>query len=110
MQLIYRGYSYEAYRRNSYKVQPSTQLGSDSKNSSKVKLIYRGVKIDYIPPPVNIFEEDTTDWDSVTLIYRGNTYERKVRPLKSYQKPIPLTNVGNEKKSLELSQSIKNNR
>jgi hypothetical protein len=37
-----------------------------------------------------VSEEVETDEPTATLIYRGNTYESKLQPLKSYQKPQAL--------------------
>lgn len=81
MQLTYRG--------NSYEVHTPIQLGSDSKDRSKVKLIYRGVTI-YVSSPVKAPEVDKTDWPTATLIYRGNIYERKIQPPNPYQKTCAI--------------------
>jgi hypothetical protein len=75
------------YRGNSYEAPAPIQLGSDSTEQPKIKLIYRGYTYDYTPPPVAVSEEDKSDWPTVTLIYRGNTYQRKLQPPKPYQKP-----------------------
>jgi hypothetical protein len=75
------------YRSNSYELPTSTELGSDSTDQPKIKLIYRGSTYDYTPPPMVVSEEVETDGPTVTLIYRGNTYERKLKPPKPYQKP-----------------------
>lgn len=60
---------------------------NDGRERSQHKLIYRGNTFDYIPRPVVVSAEEQTDWQTVTLIYRGNTYERKLPPPKPYQKP-----------------------
>lgn len=75
------------YRGNAYEVHPPIQLGSDSTNQPKIKLIYRGSTYDYTPRPVVVSEAVEPDEPTVTLIYRGNTYERKLQPSKPYQKP-----------------------
>jgi Domain of unknown function (DUF4278) len=79
MKLTYRGISYE--------VPAPIQLGSDSTDQPKIKLIYRGNIYDYTPRPVVVSQEDKTDWSTVTLIYRGTTYQRQIQPSKPYQKP-----------------------
>lgn len=71
MQLTYRG--------NSYQVPASIQPDFNSMEQSKIKLIYRGNALDYIMRPVVISEKDKTDCPTVTLIYRGNSYERKLQ-------------------------------
>ena len=75
------------FRGNSYEVPAPIQLGSDSTERLKIKLIYRGNTFDYTPRPVVVSEEVERDGPTVTLIYRGNTYERKLQPPKPYQKP-----------------------
>ena len=75
------------FRGNSYEVPAPIQLGSDSTDRPKIKLIYRGNTFDYTPRLVVVSEEVETDGSTVTLIYRGNTYERKLQPPKPYQKP-----------------------
>ena len=67
------------YRGNSYQVPTPIQLDYDSTEQPKIKLIYRGNALDYIPQPVEIFEKDKTDCPTVNLIYRGNSYERKLQ-------------------------------
>jgi hypothetical protein len=52
-----------------------------------IKLFYRGNTFDYIPRPEMTSEKDEADLPTVTLIYRGNTYVRKLHPPKPYQKP-----------------------
>jgi Domain of unknown function (DUF4278) len=79
MTLTYRGISYE--------VPAPIQLGCDSTDQPKIKLIYRGNIYDYTPSPVVVSQEDKTDWSTVTLIYRGTTYQRQIQPSKPYQKP-----------------------
>jgi hypothetical protein len=80
------------YRGNFYEVDAPTpevsadvQPNSNSANSSKAKLIYRGLTSDYIPPPVTVLEVDPVDWVTATLSYRGNIYMRKVQPLQPLQ-------------------------
>ena len=75
------------YRDPSYEVSAQIQLGSNSTNLPKIKLICRGHTYDYTPRPVVVSEEGETDGSTVTLVYRGNTYERKFQPLKPYQNP-----------------------
>ena len=55
----------------------------------KIKLFCRGHvnAYDYIPRPILIAQKW---WPTVTLIYRGVTHERKIQPLKPYQKPRAL--------------------
>jgi hypothetical protein len=68
----------------SYKVSAPVQAYSIPVDTPKIKLFYRGSVFDYIPRPMVIAQEW---WPTVTLIYRGVTYERKIRPFKLYQKP-----------------------
>lgn len=75
------------YRGNSCETSSPIQLSSDSKDQSKLKLIYRGSTFDYTPRPLVVSEKMETEGPTVTLIYRGNTYERKLQPPKPYQKP-----------------------
>lgn len=75
------------FRGNSYDVPAPIQLGPDSTEQPKIKLIYRGNVFYYTPRPVVVSEEVETDEPTVTLIYRGNTYERQLHAPKSYQKP-----------------------
>jgi hypothetical protein len=72
------------YRGISDKVSTSIQPDSNSIDQPKIKLFYRGNTFDYIPRPEVGPEED---WPTVTLMYRGVTYERKIQPPKPYQKP-----------------------
>lgn len=75
-------------RRKAYEISAPINHGSNSTEQSKIKLTYNGNTFDYIPrPPVVVSEEDTTDWPTVTLIYRANVFERKIAPPKPYQKP-----------------------
>ena len=60
------------------------QAYADPVDNPKIKLFYRGIAYDYIPRPMLIAQKW---WPTVTLIYRGVTHERKIQPLKPYQKP-----------------------
>jgi hypothetical protein len=95
MKLTFRGLSYE--------VPAPIQLGSDSTEQPKIKLIYRGNTFDYTPCPVVVSEEVERDGPTVTLIYRGNTYERKLQPSKPYQNPVGSTGVGSSRSAMRLS-------
>ncbi|GFE71061.1 DUF4278 domain-containing protein [Chroococcus sp. FPU101] len=75
------------FRGNSYNVPAPIQLGSDSTEQPKIKLIYRGNVYYYTPRPVVVSEKVETDQPTVTLIYRGNTYERQLLGSMPYQKP-----------------------
>jgi Domain of unknown function (DUF4278) len=79
MKLPFRGYSYE--------VPAPIPRGYASKNKSQMKLIYRGEVYNYTPRPVVISGAVEPEGMTVTLIYRGNTYERKLRSPKAYQEP-----------------------
>jgi Domain of unknown function (DUF4278) len=81
MKLTYRGISYEIHVSS----QPSSNA-TPPREPGKITLIYRGNRIDYVPPPV-LPEEDKTDWPTVTLIYRGNKIQRKIKPPQPYVKP-----------------------
>lgn len=74
------------FRGNAYEISAPIQRSSDSTHQPK-KLIYRGNAYNYTPRSVVVSEVDTTDWKTVTLIYRGNTYKGKVQPPQPYQKP-----------------------
>ena len=63
------------YRGNSYEVPAPISLDYDFTEQSKIKLIYRGNTLDYIPRPVVSWELDKTDCPTMNLIYRGNNYE-----------------------------------
>lgn len=68
MKLIYRG--------NSYTVSDSIQLASNVIDLSPIKLVYQGRRINYIPSPAIVPQDETRDWSTKTLIYRGNRYQR----------------------------------
>jgi hypothetical protein len=72
------------YRGISYEVSAPVRHSSDPVDNPQIKLFYQGNVFDYIPRPVRIAQEW---WPTVTLIYRGVSYERKIPPLKPYQKP-----------------------
>ncbi len=75
------------YRGNSYEVPAPIPVDSTSTTQPQIKLIYRGITFDYTPSPQEIFEEIKTDCPTVNLIYRGNIYERKLRPSKPSNLP-----------------------
>jgi hypothetical protein len=95
MRLIYRGNSFEVDVPMP-KFPAYVQHNSNSANQPKVKLIYRGLTFDYVPPPVKVPEVDSTDWVTVTLIYRGNVFMRKIQPLQPYQVKSSLPSTGVE--------------
>jgi hypothetical protein len=64
------------------------ELGGDATDRSKLRL--RGSKFFYTPRPIVVAKVDLTEWSSVTLIYRGNTYERKLQPPQPYRQPRTL--------------------
>lgn len=71
MNLIYRG--------QPYKIATFTQLSSDSVDQSKIKLIYRGQIYYTTPRSVMASKAVSSDTPTVTLIYRGVTYERTLQ-------------------------------
>lgn len=71
------------------------KLDSTEQPKPKIKLTYNGNTFDYIPRPVVVSEEDTTDWPTVTLIYRANIFERKLPPPSPTKSLVLLTGVGN---------------
>ena len=74
--------------RNTRNFPSASEHGFDFTEQPQIKLRYNGNTFDYIPrPPVVVSEEDKKDWSTVTLIYRGNVFERKIAPPKPYQKP-----------------------
>jgi hypothetical protein len=75
------------YRGNSYEVAAPIQLDYDPTEQPKIKLVYRGNAIDYIPGLV-IWESDRTDCPTVNLVYRGNNYERKLQPTPQAQSKV----------------------
>jgi hypothetical protein len=77
MTRIYRGISHEVST-------PIRHYSDPVDNNPQIKLFYRGNVFDYIPRPMQIAQKW---WPTVTFIYRGVTYERKVQPPKLYQKP-----------------------
>jgi hypothetical protein len=72
------------YRDISYEVSAPTQDYLTPVDNPQIKLFNRGNAYDYIPRPVLIAQKW---WPTATLIYRGVTHERKIQPLKPYQKP-----------------------
>jgi hypothetical protein len=81
MKLLYRGISYEA---------PSQQAPlSESTSQQKVRLIYRGSSYEYQPQTRQISELPDNAL-TVTLMYRGQTYQRKLALATSYQQPRAL--------------------
>lgn len=71
MKLTYRGQAYET------SAQPQAHIPASS------KLIYRGHTYSYSPRPV---VPEAANGPTVTLIYRGATYERSL-PARPYQTP-----------------------
>lgn len=84
------------YRGNPYEVSNQAQLQFESTEQPNPKLRYRGKIYDYTPLPVVVSEADKIDWQIVTLVYRGNTYERRLGPSQLYQKPHALMGVGSK--------------
>ncbi|NJO40763.1 MAG: DUF4278 domain-containing protein [Cyanobacteria bacterium CRU_2_1] len=74
------------FRGHSYKVPAPIQISSASMNQTKVELIYRGHKYYTTPPPAVVSEAIEPDESTVTLIYRGTIYDRKLQPPNLYQK------------------------
>jgi hypothetical protein len=79
MTRIYRGISSEA--------SAPIRLYPNSVETPQIKLFYRGNVFDYIPRPMLIAQKW---WPTATFIYRGVTHERKIQPLKTYQKPLAI--------------------
>ena len=75
------------YRGNAYEVPASIHSRADATNQPKQKLIYRGQTHDYIPHSVVVSEAFDPDAPTVTLSYRGITFERQIRSPKPYQAP-----------------------
>ena len=70
------------------KIPAAIKHGSNFTEPPKIKLTYNGNTFDYIArSPAVVSEDDKKDWSTVTLIYRGNVFERKLPPPKPYQKP-----------------------
>jgi hypothetical protein len=68
-------------------VREPTQFGFNTLNPPKTQLVYRGNTYNYTPPLRVICTADRTNWPTVTLTYRGTTYERKIQPARAYRKP-----------------------
>lgn len=75
------------YRGNAYNVPAWIHSNSDSTDQPKQKLIYRGLVYDYTPRPAATPEAFDPNTLTVTLIYRGVTFERQIRSPKPYQTP-----------------------
>jgi hypothetical protein len=73
--------------RHSYEFPAPLQLGFASEDQPQIKLICRGHTYDYTPRSVIVSEAVEIDRSKVTLIYRGNTYERNLKSPKFYPKP-----------------------
>jgi hypothetical protein len=70
MQLLYRGIAYESDH-------PSTQ-NPKMPPQREVRLTYRGHSYDYQPQPQPVDQIVPSDVRSMTLMYRGQTYQRQV--------------------------------
>jgi hypothetical protein len=79
MKLTFRGHAYE--------VPAPIQLVSASTDQPQMKLIDRGQTYDYTSRAAVVSEVVEPGAPTVTLIYRGNVYERHLQPPKAYQKP-----------------------
>lgn len=75
------------YRGNAYNIPASIHFDSDSADHPKQKLTYRGLVYDYTPRPAAVPEAFDPDAPTVTLIYRGVTFDRQLRSPKPYQMP-----------------------
>jgi hypothetical protein len=64
-----------------------TRIELDSNATDRPKIRLRGSIFFYTPRPILIAEAVETDGATVPLIYRGNTYQRKLKTPKSYRKP-----------------------
>ncbi|MBW4550127.1 MAG: DUF4278 domain-containing protein [Aphanocapsa sp. GSE-SYN-MK-11-07L] len=73
-------------RGNSYEVPAPVQQGSDATDQPKIKLIYRGNTIDYVPPLV-VSEVDKRQLSSTGEIPTSV----KFNPLSPIKSPVPLT-------------------
>ncbi len=60
---------------------------SSSQFQLRFKLIYRGNIFYRDAQPIMSTKINELDRPTVTLIYRENTYERRLKPPKPYQKP-----------------------
>lgn len=73
------------YRGNSYEMPAPMQSVSDSTDRPKIKLTYRGCTYYSTPHSMMVSEAATSDWKTVTLTYRGNTYDRQLPLLQPHQ-------------------------
>jgi len=75
------------YRGNAYTVPTSVHSSSDCENQPKQKLIYRGQMYNYAPPAAEVPKAFAPNELTVTLIYRGVTFERQICSPKPAQTP-----------------------
>mgnify|MGYP002777053077 FL=1 len=85
MKLLYRGIPYEVSNNNQ-----SAPSSCDTTPQNKVRLIYRGLTYEYEPQARLSSEALPSDAPTVTLMYRGQAYQRKLFPVQPYQQPRAL--------------------
>lgn len=88
MKLLYRGVPYEINNQSTQS--PLATETTEPTTQSKVQLRYRGNVYDYQPQPQLVSEADLADAPTVTLMYRGQTYQRKLSTPRAYQSPRAL--------------------
>ena len=77
-------------RGNTYKALTPVQPGIDSTDRLKIKLTYRGHTYSAKPRSVMVSEAVEVGRKTVTLIYRGKTYDRKLPLPKLDQQPYAI--------------------
>jgi hypothetical protein len=87
MRLLYRGIPYEVPTHNL--LAPSA-ADLDNTAQPTVRLMYRGLSYAYPPQPKLASAVIPDDAPMVTLMYRGQTYQRKCLFTKSYQQSRAL--------------------
>ncbi len=65
-------------------------MPANTKTIDQPKIRLRGSVFVYSPKPIITTEDKGIEGSTITLIYRGNTYERKLQFPKSYQQPRAL--------------------
>lgn len=75
---------------NSYTIPTPKQINSNTTAQSQIKLIYRGEIFYTNPRPLPVRVADDPKAPTITLHYRGVTYQRKLRTPKPQLQPVAL--------------------
>jgi hypothetical protein len=85
MQLLYRGIPYESHNQSA-----QNPAAPDGTTLLQKRLTYRGHSYNYQPQPQLVEENIESDGFWVTLMYRGQTYQRKLTIPQGYPQPKAL--------------------